>query len=80
MQDLCLAGVVAARPANTCSQPDSDSVETPAADNFNQSRRERFNRVMNVSPKRRGLHLKDGKDGNDTVRMVVRVVAVLAVL
>src|SRR5947209_8971903 len=41
MQDLCLPGVAAARPASTCSQPDSDTADTPAADSFNHSRRER---------------------------------------
>src|SRR5579875_63438 len=46
MQDLCLAGVSAVRLANTLSQPDSDTAETPAADSFSQSRRERCTSVM----------------------------------
>src|SRR5579875_2104763 len=51
MQDLCLVGVWAARLANTWSQPDNETAETPAADSFNQSRRERFKSVIMFSPR-----------------------------
>src|SRR5579859_3232936 len=42
MHDLCLAPELAARLANTLSQPDNDTAETPAAVSFSRSRRDRL--------------------------------------